>query len=252
MGLFKNTMAKIGIGGAKVDTILHNPNVNCGEVLEGKCVITGGKVPQYIKYIAIDIRTDFEEEKDDTKFRQTVNLFDYKIEINRPIEAGSTHEIPFSFILPVNLPIPRIGYEVSAHTVLVISKGMESSQDRKINLGMHPMLHQLHDIIELKLGLKFKEINNVYKYSDEYYQILRYKPIKNSPLSKQIDEIGFIFTVYQDRIEIVIKMDSKKGFLTEMLGLDKNYTTVVYKVDDFANPDEIANNLYSTILKYKR
>lgn len=252
MGLFKSTMAKMGIGNAKVDTILHNPNVNCGEILEGHCVLMGGKVNQQIRYIMINIEGSFDEKDEDGTIKRRIKLYSHKIDINSQIQAGARHEIPFSFRLPVNLPIPTNRHDVRVYTQLDIAKGADNCDYDRITLGMHPMLHTMHNIIELNLGFKLNSINNIYKNANKFYQIVEYKPTQRSPLYNQIDELKFIFTVYEDRIEMIIKIDSKKGLLKEMFGKDKTHLVVSYNINDFTNTDAIANNLYNIILQNKK
>lgn len=52
MGIFNKVMAStLGIGGAKIDTIVHTKNIVPGKRIEGICKIKGGSIEQYINDI---------------------------------------------------------------------------------------------------------------------------------------------------------------------------------------------------------
>lgn len=62
--MFGKLKASLGIGAAKVDTVLHNMSLSQGETLEGTVHIQGGDVEQQIDAIKLKLCTQVKEESD--------------------------------------------------------------------------------------------------------------------------------------------------------------------------------------------
>lgn len=66
MSKFNKFMASaLGVGAAKVNTIVHTKNIMPGKRIEGICKIKGGKVEQYIDQITIGVFTNYKKEVND-------------------------------------------------------------------------------------------------------------------------------------------------------------------------------------------
>jgi len=116
MGIFDKMMATtLGIGGTKIDTIVHTKNIMPGKRIEGICKIKGGKVEQYIKDITIGVYTNYKQEVDDKTVNKTQRIQESEIKIDKTIQPEELHEVPFSFILykrvPITKPNQKYGYQ---------------------------------------------------------------------------------------------------------------------------------------------
>ena len=58
MSFFKKALASIGIGGAKVDTVLENPELQPGDTLKGVIKMMGGKVDQPVDRVYLELLTE--------------------------------------------------------------------------------------------------------------------------------------------------------------------------------------------------
>ena len=58
---FKKLFASLGVGGASVDTVLSEPNVVPGGVVQGEVHIQGGSVPQEIEGLSVGLQARVEE-----------------------------------------------------------------------------------------------------------------------------------------------------------------------------------------------
>jgi len=104
--MFKKLLSTIGIGSAKVETILKTPNVEIGGILEGEVHIKGGKVRQEIDGIEVKLVVTYyrEEEVSETRYiSKTLKRLDVKgyFEIN----ANEERTIPFKIDIPYDFPI---------------------------------------------------------------------------------------------------------------------------------------------------
>ena len=63
MSFFKKALSSIGIGSAKVDTVLLQDQVQPGGVLRGRVEVNGGGIEQQIETIYLQVKTKYEIEK---------------------------------------------------------------------------------------------------------------------------------------------------------------------------------------------
>ncbi|WP_461671282.1 sporulation protein, partial [Mycobacterium tuberculosis] len=76
-------MASVGIGAAKVDTLLERASYSPGEDVRGVVRIYGGSVDQQIDGIDLSIMTYYIKEVNDSKMKKNVELG--KVRISPPI-----------------------------------------------------------------------------------------------------------------------------------------------------------------------
>ena len=114
MSLFNKVLGAVGIGAAKVDTQLDNPEVEPGGEVSGLVKITGGKTEQNINKIDLDLICNYtvEIEREDSEGNsETITqvrkhtLDRFKIEETFTITPGEVREIPFAFTLSEDAPL---------------------------------------------------------------------------------------------------------------------------------------------------
>ncbi|WP_209122737.1 sporulation protein [Alkalihalobacillus sp. BA299] len=121
--MFEKILSSIGIGSAKVNTVLLKKDIERGKVTKGEVHIFGGKSEQKISKIYIHVDSEFHKSDDDmTEFR---NITEPIVEIEiTDVVTVSPHEekiIPFSFILPYYTPITFGKQKVTLQTELDIN-----------------------------------------------------------------------------------------------------------------------------------
>ena len=72
--MFKQLLASIGIGKAKIDAILLNEQLRAGDSFDVEIVITGGDVEQYLNGIELAIMAEAKAEADDHEYYDSVVL----------------------------------------------------------------------------------------------------------------------------------------------------------------------------------
>lgn len=106
--MFKKLKASLGIGSAKVDTILDQMSVYQGETLKGYVHIKGGDVEQQIDAIIIKLNTEVKVESEESVSYQTFTLD--KLAAVQPfvIQANEEKQVPFEMKLHDETPITAV------------------------------------------------------------------------------------------------------------------------------------------------
>ncbi len=106
--MFKKLKASLGIGAAKVDTVLDEMSVYQGSTLRGHVFIKGGDVEQQIDAITIKLNTEMKVEIDDSVSYQTFTLDQTQAVQPFVIQPQEERQIPFEMKLHDETPITAL------------------------------------------------------------------------------------------------------------------------------------------------
>lgn len=106
--MFGKLKASLGIGAAKVDTVLESMSVFQGETLKGVVHIQGGDVEQHIDAINLKLCTEVKVEGDSGASYQSFILG--KLQAVQPftIQPGENKQVPFELKLDDETPITAL------------------------------------------------------------------------------------------------------------------------------------------------
>lgn len=106
--MFGKLKASLGIGAAKVDTVLDSMSVFQGETLKGTVHIKGGDVEQQIDAINLKLCTEVKVESDESTSYQDFIIG--KLQAVQPfvIQPNETKQVPFEFRLNDETPITAL------------------------------------------------------------------------------------------------------------------------------------------------
>lgn len=106
--MFGKLKASLGIGAAKVDTVLESMSVFQGETLKGVVHIQGGDVEQHIDAINLKLCTEVKVESDSGASYQSFILG--KLQAVQPftIQPGENKQVPFELKLDDETPITAL------------------------------------------------------------------------------------------------------------------------------------------------
>ncbi|MDF2152349.1 sporulation protein [Vibrio sp. CAU 1672] len=106
--MFKKLKASLGIGSAKVDTILEEMSVYQGSILKGHVHIKGGDIEQQIDAITIKLNTEMKVEVDDSVSYQTFIIDQLKAVESFVIRPNEEKQVPFELKLHDETPITAV------------------------------------------------------------------------------------------------------------------------------------------------
>ncbi|WP_134701794.1 sporulation protein [Ammoniphilus sp. YIM 78166] len=114
---FKKILSTIGIGSAKVHTVILQKTVHPGQILKGEVHIYGGEVEQEISQIDIDIFFEsYKDEEDSENHHIEYTLGEVHIPCIDKIEAHEEKIYPFEIKLPLSAPLSNANQTISLKT----------------------------------------------------------------------------------------------------------------------------------------
>lgn len=123
MGFFKKVMASVGIGAARVDSRLDNPEVRVGDTLSGIILVNGGKAEQEIRRISLGLNVRYKGEEE----YEYHTLFMQEVVHSFTIQANEVKEFPFQLPIPAETPLSLPGSEITLITDADIAGGVDPS-----------------------------------------------------------------------------------------------------------------------------
>ena len=253
MSFFKNAMATLGLGGAKVDTVLHSSQVVPGGTISGVIKIFGGKVEQNIKGVKLIVKTNYEKESDNRKITATANIQKYIVEVDRTVFAEEKFEVPFSFELSEVCPISTYRHKVWIATELDIEKALDSNDGDILNVVPSQKIQNILTAFS-QLGFRSRETENVqsmFRINNlPFVQEFEFVPT-SGPLYGRLDEVELIISPNESGFNLYLEVDRSGrtigGFISEALNLDESKVKLNFSHYELENIETIKNALFSII-----
>jgi len=255
MSFFQKALASIGIGSAKVDTVLHQHILSHGKLVEGEIVIKGGNVTQTIDSIYLRLHATYEKETDDQKHTDSCVIDSFLVGEKLQISENEQKIIPFSFPLSLYAPLTLGKTKVWISTGLDIKNALDPSDQDYVEVQPNAVFNRLLSALS-ELGFQLKEVEckqSPYNKSKgiPFVQELEYVPVSGHFYGK-IDEIELsILTVDEKRVELVMQVDKRSrglgGLFAEALDLDERFINMIITGEDVQG---IKQQLFHIIEKY--
>ncbi len=224
--MFNKLLAKVGIGSAKIDTVVQNDTLYQGDIIEGTVYIQGGKVDQDINKVTISIMTTAKGVKEvngeEETFLKSVAIGGIKIDQPMKVEAQQKYEIPFSFKLPSETPVTSIATgknqsKVWVHTELDIESGLDSGDRDYLTILPHPAVEAMvnkflqHDFQFKKVDVEVGYLKTpTFSSTSGIYQEIEMRPASTGIFnwnSRTIQEVELSFIVDEDMVHLLVEVD---------------------------------------------
>lgn len=255
MSFFQKVLASIGVGAAKVDTILRKDQFLPGELVEGEVHVKGGEVAQKIDSIYLALMTTYEKEIDDKKHTSTSTVHQVKIVEDFIIESNKEKAIPFTFRLPNDTPLTIGKTKLYISTGLDIKNAIDPSDEDHIKVNPNELVNSVMNAVS-ELGFRLvsaecKAASSIYRNRLPFIQELEYKPL-SGPFYGRLDELEImILSIEENLIEMLLQVDRKakglSGLFAEALDMDESFVSVTVSKNDIPN---MKQKLQSIIAKY--
>ncbi|NAZ71590.1 sporulation protein [Vibrio toranzoniae] len=140
--MFKKIKASLGIGEAKVDTVLDNIEVFQGGELSGNVHIIGGDVEQQIDRINLVLNTEVKVETEDSTSYETFSLSSIRAVESFVIQSGETKLVPFRLKLNDETPVTALNAQMNQCHVWVetnLDIGFAIDPKDRDFISVHPL-----------------------------------------------------------------------------------------------------------------
>ncbi|MCB5181177.1 sporulation protein [Streptomyces antimicrobicus] len=220
---FKKLFAALGAGGASVDTIITEPNVVPGGVVQGVVRIQGGSVEQQIEGLNLGLQARVEVEGGDQELKQDIVFTKQRLGGAFQVQAGALHEVPFSLEIPWETPVthfaghPLHGMHIGVSTELEIARAIDAGDLDPINVHPLPAQQAILDAFG-QLGFRFRSADmerghiRGTRQSLPFYQEIEFLPPQQY---RGLNQVELTFIADGHEMDVVLEMDKKAGLFSE-------------------------------------
>lgn len=216
--MFKKLLASIGIGAARVDTILHTEHLQPGQTFHADIVINGGDVAQDLSGLELTLITSakIETEDDGTHFVdhviQTWQLID-----TITLQPHEEVRLPFSAQLHPETPVTELNVHnnqchVWLTTGLNIDMGVDASDRDTLHIHPNEAMARCMETME-HAGYKMQKADTEkgvlnaagFRSHSGIYQELEYRPASSSFFG--VKEVELSFLPEAEQTHVLIELD---------------------------------------------
>lgn len=240
MSFFNKVFASVGIGAAKVDTKLERDRFAPGEEVKGVVEIIGGSTEQQIDEIYLTLHTTYVKEADDKKYNATAQIDRFRLTQSFLIKENERKEIPFSFRLPLEMPISMGRTKIWVSTGLDIKNAVDPTDKDYLTVVPNRLMAGIFDAVsDLGFRLREAECEHAPRHLRRhlpFIQEFEFIPV-SGPYRGRLDELELIFYPQsEDEIEVLMQVDRRArglgGFLSEAMGMDESFVRLTLHSSD--------------------
>ncbi|MBD2872900.1 sporulation protein [Paenibacillus arenilitoris] len=254
--MFNRFLASIGIGSAKIDTLLEKARYSPGEEVRGVVKIQGGSVEQQIETIQLSVMTEYIRESNDTKYTQRGEVGRFHVSAPFKLQAGERRDVPFSFRLPHQTPLTIGRAPVWVKTELDVRGGVDPGDNDRIEVVPSAPMNTVLEAVNL-LGFRLRKAECEYSSrlgrGMPFVQELEFVP--TTQFRGRLDELEVMFYPSDRELELVLQIDRRArglaSFFAEAMDMDESFVRVRFSNDQLAaGPNAIAQQLSDIIARY--
>ena len=235
----KKLLSSVGIGSAKVDTILHGEEFIPGEPIDMTVKISGGSTQQKIDGLYFSLHTNYKQiivyededgEIEEDEVDNVATLAQFKVCEPFTLDSGEEREIPLSFDLPWHTPLTIGKSEVWINTGLDIKKAKDATDRDYIEVKAGELVHALYVALE-EMGfephdVECESIPEDSNFPLPFVQEFEWVP-GEGPFLGKLDELEVVCIPEDDCVDVWIEIDRKarniRSFVSEMLNQDESH-----------------------------
>lgn len=221
--MFKKILASVGIGAAKVDTVLETEHLQPGQKFQAQVIVNGGEVVQEVTGLELALMTRIKHDGENGEYFTNHILEKWSVGERFSIGPGEQKVIPFEARLHSETPITEInaGYNYSfvwIETGLDIDLALDPSDKDTLHIYPNEAVKTCMAAME-KLGFTLvkADVEQGYLKATDFqsfsgcYQELEYRP--NSQSIFGIQEIELSFVPEAHKTHVLIELD--RAFRTD-------------------------------------
>lgn len=164
MSLFRKSLASLGIGAARVDTVIQQDVLIPGDTLRVDVQVHGGQVEQQIDAISLVLCCHYMEEisilPDDSplkKVNKICRLAEWSLSYPFMIAANEVRHFEAVLLLPYNSPITIGDSKVWLETQLDVPLAIDPADQERLTVRPDPLMDGVFTALELA-GLRIRQV----------------------------------------------------------------------------------------------
>ncbi|WP_369133840.1 sporulation protein [Modestobacter sp. I12A-02662] len=219
---FRDLMARLGAGNATVDAVLDHPETTPGGSVSGTVTVTGGRIPQDVREVRVELVATVEVESGDNTWREDVTFGTTAVGGAFRVEPGEQRRIPFSFRVPLQCPFTSLdgwrlhGMKVGLRTRVDIPEAVDPGDVDPVEVLPLPVQRTVLQALTAR-GFSFKgadvEKGRLRGSDLPFYQEVEFAPPRD--LRGRVNELEVTFLADPQGVEVVLEVDRRGGLLTE-------------------------------------
>ncbi|MGL4476357.1 MAG: sporulation protein [Shewanella sp.] len=202
--MFKKLLASIGIGSAKVDTLLHTEHLYPGQEFSGEILVIGGDVAQEISGLDLALMTKVKVEGENGDHFANHMLQNWHISDKFTIAPKEQRRIPFKATLHPETPLTQLDTRVNQSQVwlatgLNIDMAIDASDKDPLYIYPNEVATAFMQAMNNAGYQLFKaDVEKGYLNTREFrsasgcYQELEYRPLRTSLFGVKEVELSFV------------------------------------------------------------
>ncbi|MFN5325497.1 MAG: sporulation protein [Bacteroidota bacterium] len=234
MSFFKKMMASVGVGSAKVDTVLNAMITRPGGKIAGTVHVKGGSVEQDIEDIDVSLMVDVKREANDKTYYEPMYIAKHRVTGRFKIMPNEHKQFPFEFQVPLEVPITVLGpyklgnIKLYVKTDLDIDNALDKADRDLIEVEPLPnMVNFLNAVISLGFGFQKADVEYGRIPGSSYNFFEEIEFVGHRSQFPRIRELEVTFIAKPEGVLAVLEMD-KRGFF----GSSDKYRTIMIPYDD--------------------
>jgi sporulation-control protein len=209
-----DTLSRIGIGSATVDTVLPEQSFEAGTTIEATVTVEGGTEPRHVDVIYLGLMTRYRwGDTSSTSVINSVQLTD-----DFTIDPGCEEEIPVSLFVPPETPVTMDASEVWVETRLDINWTIDPEDVDKLDVAPGPYLDAFHGVM-CDLGFELETAAAIDAHETPFslppfVQGFAYRPQADS-YGDDFDDVAVLVRPTDDHLELILEVDRGDQPLTD-------------------------------------
>ncbi|MFZ5817871.1 MAG: sporulation protein [Bacillota bacterium] len=259
MSFLKKMMASVGIGSARVNTVLEDAQVRAGEPLRGTVYVKGGSVEQQIDTIYIHLMTQYRREVENGTARESISLGHFPVVESFTLAPGENREFPFEVLLPDETPVSVGHTQVWLKTGLDIAMAVDPGDTDYLEVLPHRSAEVVFVALD-RLGFRLRQAECEYSRrlgrSYPFVQQFEFVPVAGQ-FRGHLDELELILFPHAGGLDLWMEVDRRArgfaGLLEEALDADEARLHVEFEQEHIAQgPEAVAGYLAEIIAQHAR
>ena len=218
----RGMLARLGAGGATVETVLDHPVSTPGGRIGGQVHVSGGQVTQDVREVRVALQATVEVESGDSEWREDVAFATRAVCGEFRIEPGQSRTLPFALDVPWQCPVTALGgwhlrgMNVGVRTRVDIAAAVDPGDLDPVTIAPLPVQQAVIDALG-SLGFRFKgadvEKGRLPGSDLPFYQEVEFAP--PASLARRVNELEVTFLASPAGVDVVLEADRRGGLFTE-------------------------------------